>query len=42
MIVPHPIPWTADETLGDHLRSRGVSRREFLQFCGGTRRDLRA
>ncbi len=34
MIVPHPIPWTADETLGDHLRSRGVSRREFLQFCG--------
>ena len=35
MIVPHPIPWTADETLGDHLRSRGVSRREFLQFCGG-------
>ena len=35
MIVPHPIPWTAGETLGDHLRSRGVSRREFLQFCGG-------
>jgi hydrogenase small subunit len=34
MLVPQPIPWTDGETLGDHLRSRGVSRREFLQFCG--------
>ena len=35
MLVPHPVPWSDGDSLGDHLRSRGVSRREFLQFCGG-------
>jgi hydrogenase small subunit len=35
MLVPHPIPWTDGETLGEHLQARGVTRREFLQFCGG-------
>ena len=35
MYVPNPIPWAEDETLGQHLANRGVSRREFLEFCGG-------
>ena len=35
MYVPSPIPWTDGETLGEHLQSRGVSRRQFLQFCSG-------
>jgi hydrogenase small subunit len=26
--------WTEDETLGQHFESRGVSRRDFLKFCG--------
>lgn len=28
-------PWTESETLGQHLEQRGVSRRDFLEFCGG-------
>ncbi|HPF61643.1 MAG: hydrogenase small subunit [Gemmatimonadetes bacterium] len=28
-------PWTAGESLGEHLERRGVSRRDFLEFCGG-------
>jgi hydrogenase small subunit len=35
MYVPSAIPWTDDETLVEHLASRGVSRRQFLEFCGG-------
>jgi hydrogenase small subunit len=35
MYVPNPIPWAEDETLGQNLATRGVSRREFLEFCGG-------
>jgi hydrogenase small subunit len=35
MLVPHPVPWTEGETLGEHLAARGVTRREFLKFCGG-------
>ncbi|MDX2194455.1 MAG: hydrogenase small subunit [Gemmatimonadales bacterium] len=27
-------PWLAGETLGEHLRRRGVSRRDFARFCG--------
>lgn len=27
-------PWTDDQTLGQHLEERGVSRRDFLKFCG--------
>ena len=35
MFSPNSHPWSADETLGRHLERRGVSRREFLEFCGG-------
>ena len=42
MLVPHPIPWTDGETLGEHLDSRGVSRREFLEFCAGPGGGARA
>ena len=35
MFSPNSHPWSADETLGRHLEKRGVSRREFLEFCGG-------
>src|SRR5512133_2956219 len=34
MYVPNPIPWVDGETLGEHLQSRGISRRQFLEFCG--------
>ena len=34
MYVPNPLPWVEGETLGEHLASRGVSRRQFLEFCG--------
>ena len=35
MYAPNPIPWADDQTLGEHLTSRGVTRRQFLEFCGG-------
>ena len=34
MITPSAYGWTEDQTLGQHLRSRGVSRRDFVKFCG--------
>ena len=34
MFFPTSHAWTHDETLGEHLERRGVSRREFLKFCG--------
>ena len=34
MLAPTPHPWTTDQTLGEHLEARGVSRREFLDLCG--------
>jgi hydrogenase small subunit len=34
MIAPSAYAWTEDETLGQHFESRGVSRRDFLKFCG--------
>lgn len=34
MYYPNAHPWTRDQTLGEHLESRGVTRREFVQFCG--------
>ena len=34
MMTPSFDAWTAGETLGQHLDSRGVSRRDFLKFCG--------
>ena len=36
MIIPDSDLWVVgDETLGEHLQRRGVSRRSFLQFCAG-------
>ncbi|MGE0442454.1 MAG: hydrogenase small subunit [Gemmatimonadales bacterium] len=29
-----PVPWSAGDSLADELNARGVSRREFLEFCG--------
>jgi hydrogenase small subunit len=34
MITPSAYSWIDGETLGEHLDSRGVSRRDFLKFCG--------
>ncbi len=34
MYVPSPVPWCEGETLGENLASRGISRRQFLEFCG--------
>jgi hydrogenase small subunit len=34
MYMPTAHPWAADESLGEYLERRGVSRREFLTFCG--------
>ena len=34
MYYPTSHPWVEDETLGQHLSERGVSRRDFLEFCG--------
>ena len=36
MMTPSVYAWTEDETLGQHFESRGVSRRDFLKFCGET------
>ena len=35
MYSPNSHPWSAGDTLGRHLEARGVSRRDFLEFCGG-------
>jgi hydrogenase small subunit len=34
MYLPTSHPWAEDETLGAYLEERGVSRRDFLTFCG--------
>ncbi len=34
MFLPSSHPWTADQTLAEHLQERGIARREFLEFCG--------
>jgi len=34
MYYPTSHPWTEDQSLAQHLESRGVKRREFLEFCG--------
>ena len=34
MYLPTSHPWAEDETLGAYLEKRGVSRRDFLAFCG--------
>jgi hydrogenase small subunit len=35
MYYPSSMPWTEDQTLVEHLHTRGVTRRQFLEFCGG-------
>ncbi|MES1259788.1 MAG: twin-arginine translocation signal domain-containing protein, partial [Gemmatimonadota bacterium] len=35
MYSPNSHPWTAAESLSQHLTERGVSRRDFLEFCSG-------
>src|ERR1035441_638374 len=34
MIMPSAHQWVEGETLVEHFESRGVSRRDFLEFCG--------
>jgi hydrogenase small subunit len=34
MYMPTEYPWAEDESLGQYLERRGVSRRDFLTFCG--------
>jgi hydrogenase small subunit len=34
MLSPVSHPWTEGESLGEYLTARGVSRRDFLSFCG--------
>jgi hydrogenase small subunit len=34
MYYPTSHPWAGGQSLGDHLLERGVSRRDFLEFCG--------
>ena len=34
MLNPSRYAWAENESLGAHLTSRGVSRRDFLKFCG--------
>lgn len=34
MLVPRIRSWTCEETLVEHLERQGVSRRDFLAFCG--------
>ena len=34
MYLPTSQPWATDETLGAYLAKRGVSRRDFMKFCG--------
>lgn len=34
MFFPTVHPWVGGETLGEHLERRGVSRRDFLAYCG--------
>ena len=34
MIMPSAHQWVEGETLVQHFESRGISRREFMEFCG--------
>jgi len=34
MLLPGARPWRSGETLGQHLEREGVSRRQFLEWCG--------
>jgi Ni,Fe-hydrogenase I small subunit len=32
--MPNSHPWISGQTLYEHLQQRGVSRRDFVRFCG--------
>lgn len=34
MLSPTSHPWTKEQTLGEYLEGKGVTRREFVAFCG--------
>jgi hydrogenase small subunit len=34
MIQPSSVPWAPGNTLGEHLEQRGISRRDFVSYCG--------
>ena len=34
MFNPNPLPWRKDEPLVDYLEKTGVSRRDFMKYCG--------
>ena len=34
MLAPTSVPWATGESLGHYFERRGVSRRDFLKFCG--------
>jgi hydrogenase small subunit len=34
MLLPSSVPWSEGERLGRYIERRGVSRRDFLTFCG--------
>lgn len=34
MLMPTSHPWAEGDSLGSYLTKRGVSRREFVAFCG--------
>lgn len=34
MLLMQAEPWRSDETLGQHLERQGVTRRQFLSYCG--------
>jgi len=34
MLFPSSHAWRPDETLGEHLKREGVSRRDFIEWCG--------
>ena len=34
MYIPTMNAWAEGATLRDHLEERGISRREFVEFCG--------
>ena len=36
MLIPSSHPWMEDEALGTYLKKRGVSRRDFVEFCSKT------
>jgi hydrogenase small subunit len=34
VLAPSPLPWIESESLSEHLERRGISRRDFVTWCG--------